>query len=60
MGSKLAGVEKMSDLEMINTYSTSSSVFTIQAVSLIDPGLREKVPISWEELQMNAKCFTVF
>lgn len=36
-----------------------SSVFTIQAASLIDEGLRERIPISWEEQQLNAKCFAV-
>ena len=59
LGSKLAGVEKMSDLEMINDSNKSSSVFTIQAASLIHEGLVEKTPISWEEQQMNAKCFAV-
>lgn len=59
LGSELADVEKMRVSEMTNNYSISSSVFTIQAASLVNEGLREKAPISWEELQLNAEYYAV-
>lgn len=59
LGSDLACVEQKKVAEMITEYNISSSAFTVQAASLIDEGLREKSPISWEELQLNVKCYVV-
>ena len=58
LGSELAEVEKMNDAAMTDN-AEPSSVFTIQAASLIDEGLEERAPIGWEEQQLNAECFTV-
>jgi len=57
LGSELAEVRNKNESGMSNN-EEPSSVFTIQAASLIDEGLRESAPITWEERQLNAERFT--